>query len=65
MPKLKTNKSARKRFTFTANGKVKRKKANLRHILTSKGKKRKRHLKQGNYVADSDMKGIKQLMPYG
>lgn len=65
MPKMKTNKSARKRFTFTANGKIKRKKANLRHILTSKHKKRKRHLKQGNYVADSDVREIKQLMPYG
>lgn len=65
MPKLKTNKSARKRFAFTANGKVKRKKAYLRHILTSKGKKQKRQLRRDAYLAKSDVKEIKQLLPYG
>jgi large subunit ribosomal protein L35 len=45
MPKLKTHKGAAKRFKKTATGKVKRSKAYLRHILTSKDKKRKSHLR--------------------
>ena len=44
MPKLKTHKGAAKRFKKTGTGKVKRNKAFLRHILTSKDKKRKRQL---------------------
>ena len=44
MPKLKTHKGASKRFKKTATGKVKRHKAYLRHILTSKAKKRKKKL---------------------
>ncbi|MBI1908651.1 MAG: 50S ribosomal protein L35 [Deltaproteobacteria bacterium] len=65
MPKLKTNKGAKKRFRFTKSGKIKRKKAFLRHILTSKRKGRKRHLKQGALVAKSDVRAIRQLLPYG
>src|SRR5712692_3982168 len=45
MPKLKTHKGAAKRFKKTGTGKVKRSKAYLRHILTSKAKKRKRHFR--------------------
>jgi large subunit ribosomal protein L35 len=44
MPKLKTHKGASKRFKKTATGKVKRGHSFLRHILTSKDKKRKRKL---------------------
>lgn len=65
MPKLKTNKSASKRFHFTASGKVKRKRAYLRHILTSKGSKQKRQLRRSCYVGDADVKEIKRLLPYG
>ena len=36
MPKLKTNKAAKKRYSYTATGKVKRTKANKRHILARK-----------------------------
>lgn len=65
MPKLKTNKSARKRFRMTASGKIKRKRANLRHILTGRGKKRKRQLRKGAYIATVDLMEIKRLLPYG
>jgi large subunit ribosomal protein L35 len=41
MPKLKTHKGAAKRFKKTATGKVKRHHSHLRHMLTSKNKKRK------------------------
>jgi large subunit ribosomal protein L35 len=44
MPKVKTNSAAKKRFRFTASGKIKRKQAFKNHILTKKAKKRKRHL---------------------
>ena len=49
MPKLKTHKGAAKRFKKTGTGKIKRHKAFLRHILTSKAKKRKKKL--GNSVS--------------
>lgn len=65
MPKLKTNRGASKRFHFTASGKIKRKKAYLRHILTSKGQARKRHLRGEGYVHPSNAKQVKQLLPYG
>ena len=65
MPKLKTKKSAKKRFRITGGGKIKRKKAFLRHILTSKRRGRKRQLKMGAYVSPSNAKEIRRLLPYG
>ena len=44
MPKMKTNRSAAKRFTLTGSGKLKRRKSNKRHLLYDKPPKRKRHL---------------------
>ncbi|MGB8731752.1 MAG: 50S ribosomal protein L35, partial [Candidatus Sulfotelmatobacter sp.] len=44
MPKLKSHKGASKRFKKTASGKVKRGHSGLRHMLSSKAKKRKRKL---------------------
>jgi large subunit ribosomal protein L35 len=64
VPKIKTNKSAAKRFRITASGKVKRNKAYKQHILSSKGKKRKRHLRQGTLVAAVEVKNIRKLIPY-
>lgn len=65
MPKLKTNRAAKKRFHFTGRGKVKRKRAYLRHILTSKGQRRKRHLRRGALVESVDKREVKRLLPYG
>jgi large subunit ribosomal protein L35 len=66
MPKMKTKKSAAKRFSFTATGKVKYKKQNLRHILTKKSTKRKRGLRQAGFLSDDNVPVIrKQLLPYG
>lgn len=64
MPKMKTNSGAKKRFKITANGKVKRKKAGKRHILTKKRSKRKRKLGQATHVDDTQEKNIKKLLPY-
>lgn len=63
MPKLKTNKGAAKRFSFTATGKVKRSHCNKSHILTKKTTKRKRHLREGALVDSANLGNIKQLLP--
>jgi large subunit ribosomal protein L35 len=65
MPKLKTKKAAAKRFKITGKGKVKRKKAFARHILTKKSPKRKRGLRKAGFVDKADLKVIKRLKPYG
>lgn len=62
MPKMKTNRGAAKRFKKTANGKIKRKKAFLRHILTKKASKRKRALRKSSYVHKADEGRIKRLL---
>ena len=62
MPKMKTNRSAMKRFKVTGGGKIKRAKANKNHILTKKGAKRKLHLRQGGYVHPSVQKNIEKLI---
>jgi large subunit ribosomal protein L35 len=64
MPKLKTHKGAAKRFKKTATGKVKRGRSHLRHILTSKSKKRKRNLGSPAYVSDGDLLKVKRMIPY-
>lgn len=65
MPKLKTNRGAAKRFRLTGKGKIKRKKAFLSHILTTKDAKNKRNLRQSGLVAKADVKRVKRLIPYG
>ncbi|MBN8546264.1 MAG: 50S ribosomal protein L35 [Ignavibacteria bacterium] len=62
MPKMKTNRGARKTFKETASGGFKRKKAYRSHILTSKTTKRKRHLRKGTMVTDADAPKIKRML---
>ena len=62
MPKQKTNSSAKKRFTLTGLGKIKRKHAFKRHILTKKTKKQKRHLTHFGLVANVDVREVKELL---
>ena len=64
MPKLKTHRGAAKRFSLTANGKVKRSKAFASHILTKKTTKRKRALRRSALVDSANLKEIKRLIPY-
>jgi len=64
MPKLKTHRGAAKRFKKTASGKVKRGHSHLRHILTSKDKKRKRKLGTATLVDPADQPKIKRMIPY-
>jgi large subunit ribosomal protein L35 len=64
MPKLKTHSGASKRFKKTASGKVKRRHSHLRHMLTSKDKKRKSHLGKSKLVDPADQPKIKRMIPY-
>jgi len=64
MPKLKTRRSAAKRFAITGTGKVRRRHAYLRHILSSKTRKQKRHLRHSALVAATDVKAVKRMIPY-
>ena len=65
MPKMKTRKSAAKRFSFTGTGKVKYKKQGLRHILTKKSSKRKRGLRRSGILSKPEQVRVNGLMPYG
>jgi large subunit ribosomal protein L35 len=62
MPKIKTSRSARKRFKLTAKGKIKRSKAFKSHILTSKTSKRKRGLRKRVLVSKADEARIKRII---
>lgn len=64
MPKMKTHRGAAKRFKKTATGKLKRQKAFTSHLTGKKSPKRIRQLRKAALVSESDMKRIKQLLPY-
>jgi large subunit ribosomal protein L35 len=63
MPKMKSHRGARKRFSVTGSGKVKRYKAYKSHILTKKTSKRKRNLRRATTVAtNGEAKNLKRLL---
>lgn len=64
MSRMKTNRSAAKRFKLSGNGKLIRFKANKRHILTKKSTKRKRNLRQPAVTDCTNVKNMKKIMPY-
>ncbi len=64
MPKIKTHSGAKKRFSVTKNGKIKRAKAYKSHILNKKTSKRKRGLRQGTYADKTNAANVKKLIPY-
>ncbi|CAN5307648.1 50S ribosomal protein L35 [soil metagenome] len=64
MPKLKTKSGAKKRFKVTGSGKIKRKHAFKRHILTKKGTKQKRRLSHSTVVNKADTANVKAMLPY-
>ena len=79
MPKMKTNKAAKKRYsltatgkvkrttaTLTATGKVKRTTANRRHLLANKTKRQKLSARRPGAYADKSCENtIQKLLPYG
>ncbi|MBN2279780.1 MAG: 50S ribosomal protein L35 [Candidatus Marinimicrobia bacterium] len=62
MPKMKTRRSAAKRFTKTGSGKLKRNHAFASHILTKKSRKRKRNLRQSAIVVKADERRILAML---
>jgi large subunit ribosomal protein L35 len=62
MPKMKSKSGAKKRFSLTGTGKIKRKHAYKSHILTKKSKKRKRNLGKFTEVSGADLKNVKQML---
>ncbi len=65
MPKMKTRRSAKKRYKVTGSGKVMYKKQGLRHILTKKTTKRKRNLRKLAVLSDREARKVKVMLPYG
>jgi large subunit ribosomal protein L35 len=64
MPKLKSSRGAAKRFKKTGTGKIVRRKAYLRHQLSCKTRKQKRHLRKGLVVDAANARAIRRLLPY-
>lgn len=62
MPKMKTKRAAAKRFSLTGTGKIKRNKANLRHILTKKSTARKNKLGKSALVSSADFRRTIKLL---
>jgi large subunit ribosomal protein L35 len=62
MPKMKTKAAAKKRFTLTGTGKIKRRHAYKSHILTKKSTKRKRNLGYVTIVDNADVNNVKQML---
>ena len=65
MPKIKTHSGAKKRFSLTKSGKVKRAHANKSHILNKKTTKRIRHMRKGGILQNNaEAATIRTLIPY-
>ena len=64
MPKMKSNSGAAKRFKRNAAGSYKRAQSHLRHILTKKSSKRKRHLGEMLEVHENDVRMVRRMLPY-
>ena len=62
MAKLKTNSGAKKRFSLTGTGKIKRKHAYHSHILTKKTKKQKRNLDHFAIIEKVDVNRVKEML---
>lgn len=64
MPKIKTNRSAAKRFTKTGSGKIARSKSGKNHFTGKKASKSIRNLRQGTLLSKADTKRIEKIIPY-
>ncbi len=65
MPKLKSKSSAKKRFSFTAKGKVRMNPANKRHGMSKRPKDMKRQTRGTTTMAESDARMVRRYLPYG
>ena len=62
MPKVKTRKGAAKRFRITSSGRIKRNKANHRHMLIRRSNKAKRNMRRSGVLSPGDIKIVKALL---
>ena len=62
MPKMKTRRGAAKRFRLTASGKLKRNKANHRHMLVRRSNKAKRKMRQRDFVDAGDRRNVRRML---
>ncbi len=62
MPKMKSNRGAKKRFKVSASGKIKHRRNYKSHILTKKSTKRKRDLRKYRYIHESDVARVNQMI---
>jgi large subunit ribosomal protein L35 len=65
MPKMKTNKSAKRRFTVTGTGKIMRAIGPKGHFRRRKAKRTLRSLDKKMEVHGSDLKRVRRSLPYG
>mgnify|MGYP003875881297 CR=1 FL=1 len=63
--KCKTHSGAKKRFKFTATGKIKYKHAGRSHLLADKSSKRMRKLRRKGYLGTSEKRVVRAMLPYG
>jgi large subunit ribosomal protein L35 len=64
MPKMKSNRAAKKRFKVTGTGRIRRSKAGKSHLMRGKSGSRLRRLKKNDMVDTADQKRIARLLPY-
>lgn len=62
MPKMKSNRAAKKRFRLTGTGKIRRNKAFKSHILTKKSPKRKRNLRRSDILSRADVGRVRRMI---
>ena len=62
MPKMKTRRGAAKRFKVTGSGRIKRNKANHRHMLIRRSNKAKRKMRQAGVLSNADRKIVKSIL---
>ena len=62
MPKMKTRRGAAKRFKVTGSGRIKRNKANHRHMLIRRSNKAKRNMRQAGILKTGDAKLVKAML---
>jgi large subunit ribosomal protein L35 len=65
MPKMKTNRAAKKRFKITGTGRVRRPKGGAQHGMSTKNRKRLRRLRDNDMVTPALEKRVKLILPYG
>lgn len=65
MPKLKTKSSAKKRFSYTASGKIRGTQANKQHGMIKRTQKQIRNQRGTTILSPQDAKIVRQFLPYG